>query len=402
MPTTVKTGWLKDKNGDKFAPKTLTSQVQTSEGTLLEDKIRADLDATKAEIISDVSITPDWNSDEGEEGHVLNRTHYVDKYGKVHKLDNKYIDAEWLAIMVEQGEETEILPEREISFTSNFAMVFGEKYSLTEGKRYTVYWSGVAYECVAVTASSGDMCIGNANMYMTTMPNTGEPFCFTEANGSGWVYKKTSTAETITARIVKRPDLAPNKLPVEFLPDEVVKTSDVEWLATETIVESDVVVLPLQDVQVGSYSSLSGFQLTLTVGIVYEVHWNDESYVCEAFSFDGGVHLGNPALLDGCSLQATNEPFIISNFGGTGGFIGQGSGTSQIVSVKITGEPIVNCVKLPAKYLPNEALTTTGQILTTEQKAQARENIGAVSIEELVVNEDFINAINAMIDAKLG
>lgn len=39
MSTTVKTGWLNDKNGDKFAPKTLTSQVQTSDGTLFEDKL---------------------------------------------------------------------------------------------------------------------------------------------------------------------------------------------------------------------------------------------------------------------------------------------------------------------------------------------------------------------------
>lgn len=45
MPTTVKTGWLKDKNGDKFAPKTLTSQVQTNDGILIEDKIQADLNA---------------------------------------------------------------------------------------------------------------------------------------------------------------------------------------------------------------------------------------------------------------------------------------------------------------------------------------------------------------------
>lgn len=51
MSTTVKTGWLNDKNGDKFAPKTLTSQVQTSDGTLLEDKIRADIDAAKGEIL---------------------------------------------------------------------------------------------------------------------------------------------------------------------------------------------------------------------------------------------------------------------------------------------------------------------------------------------------------------
>lgn len=50
MPTTVKTGWLHDKNGDKFAPKTLTSQVQTSDGTLIEDKIKADIDAVRAAV----------------------------------------------------------------------------------------------------------------------------------------------------------------------------------------------------------------------------------------------------------------------------------------------------------------------------------------------------------------
>lgn len=48
MSTIVKTGWLNDKNGDKFAPKTLTSQVQTSDGTLFEDKLQTDLDTTLA------------------------------------------------------------------------------------------------------------------------------------------------------------------------------------------------------------------------------------------------------------------------------------------------------------------------------------------------------------------
>ena len=55
MSTTVKTGWLNDKNGDKFAPKTLTSQVQTSDGILLEDKIQADLNLTKNEISESIA-----------------------------------------------------------------------------------------------------------------------------------------------------------------------------------------------------------------------------------------------------------------------------------------------------------------------------------------------------------
>lgn len=44
MSTTIKTGWLNDNNGDKFAPKTLSSQVITADGIILEDKIQSDID----------------------------------------------------------------------------------------------------------------------------------------------------------------------------------------------------------------------------------------------------------------------------------------------------------------------------------------------------------------------
>ena len=50
MAETINLGWLKDKNGDKFAPKTLTSQVQTVDGTLIEDKIRSDIATLKDEV----------------------------------------------------------------------------------------------------------------------------------------------------------------------------------------------------------------------------------------------------------------------------------------------------------------------------------------------------------------
>ena len=47
MSTTVKTGWLNNKSGEFFAPKTLISQVQTGDGILLEDKIQQDLNEFK-------------------------------------------------------------------------------------------------------------------------------------------------------------------------------------------------------------------------------------------------------------------------------------------------------------------------------------------------------------------
>ena len=49
MSTIVNTGWLKDNNGEKFAPKTLSSQVVTSDGTILESKINA-MEATLSDV----------------------------------------------------------------------------------------------------------------------------------------------------------------------------------------------------------------------------------------------------------------------------------------------------------------------------------------------------------------
>ena len=50
MSTTVKSCWLKDRNGEKLAPKTLASQVQMSDGTLLEDKIIEAANSSSPEI----------------------------------------------------------------------------------------------------------------------------------------------------------------------------------------------------------------------------------------------------------------------------------------------------------------------------------------------------------------
>lgn len=47
MSTTLKAGWLKDSQGNKFAPKTMSSQVIKDDGTLLEDKINLDLSELK-------------------------------------------------------------------------------------------------------------------------------------------------------------------------------------------------------------------------------------------------------------------------------------------------------------------------------------------------------------------
>lgn len=61
MPNEVATGWLKNKNGDKFAPKTLTSQVQTSDGILIEDKIQAEISEELG--VFHTNITKEFNEE---------------------------------------------------------------------------------------------------------------------------------------------------------------------------------------------------------------------------------------------------------------------------------------------------------------------------------------------------
>ena len=50
MSTTVKAGWLKDKDGNKFAPKTMASQIINNDGSLLTAQIDSDLAELEASL----------------------------------------------------------------------------------------------------------------------------------------------------------------------------------------------------------------------------------------------------------------------------------------------------------------------------------------------------------------
>lgn len=82
MSTPIKTGWLKDKEGNKFAPKTLTSQVQTSDGVLLEDYVNTEtgkLSEAIAELNDELAALPqsDWDqNDDTALDYIENRTHF--------------------------------------------------------------------------------------------------------------------------------------------------------------------------------------------------------------------------------------------------------------------------------------------------------------------------------------
>lgn len=56
MSTTFKTGWLLNDDGEKFAPKTLLSQISTNDGVLLERKIETDLLDIKTKLDTDIAV----------------------------------------------------------------------------------------------------------------------------------------------------------------------------------------------------------------------------------------------------------------------------------------------------------------------------------------------------------
>ena len=108
MSTPIKTGWLKDNSGDKFAPKTLSSQVQTVDGILLEDKLQDDLNAAKAEILDSVIENIDlsvYETKEDAQNKLAEAKVYVDEQITNHKYSyNDLTDKPFY-------EETEIVNE---------------------------------------------------------------------------------------------------------------------------------------------------------------------------------------------------------------------------------------------------------------------------------------------------
>lgn len=150
MSTTVKTGWLHDKNGDKFAPKTLISQVQTSDGILLEDKIQSDLDTAKEDILANVSIDVDT---------ALSST-------STNPVQNKVIDAEFDAMSDAMGALELAIDSKANSSHSHDDRYYTEAEvdALLEGKSDSNHNHNSVYD----TKGSADDALASAKEYTNT------------------------------------------------------------------------------------------------------------------------------------------------------------------------------------------------------------------------------------------
>lgn len=125
MPNEVKTGWLKDKNGDKFAPKTLTSQVQTSNGVLIEDKIQAEISEELG--VFRTNITKEFD----EELNTL-QTNIEKEFDAFDKRKMEVVTPEMYGA-VGDGVADDTAAFKSALENNRFVYVYGGTYNISEG-----------------------------------------------------------------------------------------------------------------------------------------------------------------------------------------------------------------------------------------------------------------------------
>lgn len=231
----------------------------------------------------ETSSQSDWNAAEGEPGHVLNRTHWVES-GMV-----------------------EILPETVFEIPENDFGVVEGSFSFTVGETYIVNWDGTEYECVGLDASekTGGEIVGVflGNPAMFGEADNGMPFCMFCVTGMGIMGCLVSGEAGTAAVSIYHNSENIHKLPGKFLPEGVPyveKGGMVEILPmTEAVFVDDV-----------------GFTIPTKIegvesGKSYIVNYNGTEYNCVSQDFTmmpGAVVLGDAGLMDG--EPVTGEPFL--------------------------------------------------------------------------------------------
>lgn len=167
--------------------------------------------------------TPDWNANEGEKGYIEGRTHYVDEKGIVHKLPNMFIDADWMATKQDGGAgKTVFIPEQTVSG----GLWKNLQADLVEGTAYAVEVNGVLYKCVCKVFDEQPY-LGNGSLWGdTATEHNNEPFAIVQGllgATTGTLYEDGTLSDPIGIKVTNWQNVVYNKLPEEYLPENVVK-----------------------------------------------------------------------------------------------------------------------------------------------------------------------------------
>jgi len=152
----------------------------------------------------------------------------------IHKLDQKYLDVEWMA---KSKEGTELLlDETKQLFSSNRSdkSTCNQRFDfpIYAGEKYRVLWDGQEYECCAVSLMKNIVnYIGNCSIYDKEYEDTGEPFCILSFVWRDFYATTTiygnNDAEEHTVGVWYSGNI-PERIPYKFLPSAYVLPSDLK------------------------------------------------------------------------------------------------------------------------------------------------------------------------------
>lgn len=253
----------------------------------------------------------------------------------IHKMDAKFIDAEWMAT---KEEKTELaLPIGEYGYeewieTNN---------SLVAGDDYIVSFNGVEYVCACtnfkydVDGSEYDsLGIGNLKVYndacapvIGVVTDNGMPF-FIEYTDGFYIPYTTNSEETFALGITHKCGVT--KLPDAYLPDSVRRMEEylrdymsAEWMAVR---EERAVETELFNISMDVTSATAAYNLTskheisksdvpLKVGDTVKVLFDGVEYICPVKvggSSQVSLWFGDGSIKDNMTgtTESTGEPFL--------------------------------------------------------------------------------------------
>ena len=233
----------------------------------------------------------DWNAAEGEPGHVLNRTHYV-----------------------EDGEGY-LLPETTIEINPDDEMgaLLSPILDLEAGEEYTVTWNGVEYKSVGVDGTDVELpgiVLGNVDALLG-VGDSGEPFIVAAVNpqmveemGFAIAVIPFDGSASATVSIYGKTKII-HKLDSKYLPEGYPYVS---------VTQGEAMGDARYSVDEESGMAFLDKTAKIITGGEYTVSWNGTEYVCvagdsAAIGEPGGIVLGNVGAFTGENV--TDEPFII-------------------------------------------------------------------------------------------
>lgn len=280
----------------------------------------------------------DWNANEGEPGHILNRPFCTEIVDGI------------------------VLAETTLDFSNSIGDYrYPEIINITTGEQYNVKWNGVEYPCTAVFYENRGIVLGNE--YSVGGESNGYPFTFIvyddRTHITDHLRKSTNTFSILG------PSEIVHKIPEKYLPDNIGGGAQSDWNANEGepghilnrthwVEEGSIVeILPETNLTFEDGQAIAIPVGEMVVGETYTIEYNGTEYECTTLLGEGYM-FGNFGLM---GMEDTGEPFL-----GIYAPAGMLTETAIVMFLTVDGatEATVSIYqkqrkynKLDAKYLPD-------------------------------------------------